>query len=105
VNYTIKINYDILKWQKCHGNSHVCNHINWKYIGFEVLMVVVMKNSISLETMPCSLFKVNQYFGGTSGLHLWDQRITQARKQHKAGSNQSLHYITEDRTHPIESIS
>jgi hypothetical protein len=94
VNYIIKINYYILKWKKCHRNSHVSNHIDWKHVGFEVLTAVVMKTSISLDTMSCSLFKVNQCFGRTS----W--RVTQAWNQHKAASNQNLHYITEDRTPP-----
>jgi hypothetical protein len=35
------------------------------FVGFEVLIVMVMKSSILWDVTPCSPFKVNQCFGGT----------------------------------------
>jgi hypothetical protein len=37
----------------------------------------------------CSLLKGNQRFGGTSCLHLWGRRISQARNQREAVRKQS----------------
>jgi hypothetical protein len=34
------------------------------FVGFEVLPAVVLESSIFWDTTPCSLLKVNQYFGG-----------------------------------------
>jgi hypothetical protein len=55
------------------------------FVGFEVLTVVVMKNSIFLDTMSCSPLKVNQCFGETCCVCLQGQRIRQARNSVKAG--------------------
>jgi hypothetical protein len=35
------------------------------FMGFEILTVVVMKNSIFWDIMLCNPFKVNLHFGGT----------------------------------------
>jgi hypothetical protein len=57
-----------------------------KDIWFEVLTAMVMKSSFSWNIMPCSPFKVNRYFGGTSRVRLQTWRISQARSQYKIGS-------------------
>jgi hypothetical protein len=49
------------------------------YVGCEVLIAVVMKSSMFWDITPCSLFKVNRRFGGTSCLHLHGRRILQVR--------------------------
>jgi hypothetical protein len=49
--------------------NHHCENLKSSkrktYVGFEVFAAVVMKSTIFLVTMPCSLLKVNQSFGGT----------------------------------------
>jgi hypothetical protein len=62
-------------------------------VGFEVLKAVGMKSSISWDTTPCILLKINRRFRGTCWLHLHGQRISQARKQHEAGRKQSSAYL------------
>jgi hypothetical protein len=39
---------------------------------------------------PCSLFKVNHYFGGTYRLHVQGRRMSQSRNQHEASSSTGL---------------
>jgi hypothetical protein len=59
--------------------SLLCNHLfPCHFVGFEALRVVVMKNPVFWDIMPCSPFKVTQHFGGTCHLHLQDWRISQA---------------------------
>jgi hypothetical protein len=70
-----------------------------KYEGFEVLTTVVMKISIFWVRTSYSPLKVNQGFGGICRLHLQGRRISQARKQRKAGSKQSSEMET---THSSE---
>jgi hypothetical protein len=48
-------------------------------VGFEVLTVVVMKNTIFWDITPCSPLKVNRRVGGTYRLDLQGQRINRAR--------------------------
>jgi hypothetical protein len=43
-----------------------------------------VKSYIFLDITPCSLFKVNQRFGGACRLHLRGREIIQARYQHEA---------------------
>jgi hypothetical protein len=50
-----------------------------KFVGFEVLTAVV----IFWDTTPCSLWKINQSFGGTYRLNLQGRRISRARNQHE----------------------
>jgi hypothetical protein len=59
-------------------------------VEYKVITAVVMKSSIFSETAPYSLLKVNQCFGGTCHLHLQVQRISQARNQSEADSNEKL---------------
>jgi hypothetical protein len=44
--------------------------VNYSFVRFEVLTVVVVKSTIFWTIMPCSLLKVNRRFGGTSFYHL-----------------------------------
>jgi hypothetical protein len=50
-------------------------------VGFEVLIAVIMKNTVLWDITPCSPLKVNWRFGGTCHLHLQGRRITRARNQ------------------------
>jgi hypothetical protein len=50
--------------------SLTCFESKNSFVGFEVLTVAVVKNSIFWDMMPCNLFKVNHYFRGTYCLHL-----------------------------------
>jgi hypothetical protein len=47
---------------------------------------VVMKSSVFLDIMPCSLLKVNQRFRRTRHIHFQSRRISQARNQCEASS-------------------
>jgi hypothetical protein len=40
------------------------------FVGFEVLIAVVMKNNIFWDITPCCPLKVKQRFGGPYRLHL-----------------------------------
>jgi hypothetical protein len=64
------------------GSEHRCS------VGFEVLTVVVMKNSVIWDITPCSPLKVNRRFRGTSRVHLQGRRISEARNQCEAGGKQ-----------------
>jgi hypothetical protein len=59
---------------------HLKSNISFN-AGFEVLTVVVMKNSIFWDITPCSPLRVNRRFGGTHRLHLQGRRISWARNQ------------------------
>jgi hypothetical protein len=59
-------------------------------VGFEVLTVVVMKNSVFRDITLCSPLKVNGRFKGTYHNHLQVRTISQARNQHEADSKQGL---------------
>jgi hypothetical protein len=50
-----------------------------------------MKSSVFWDIMLCSPLKVNKYFEGKCCLHFQGKIISQARKQHEAGSKQSNH--------------
>jgi hypothetical protein len=52
-----------------------------KYVGFEVLTVVVMKSTIFWDITPCSPLKVNWRFGETHCLQLQGRILSQARNQ------------------------
>jgi hypothetical protein len=54
------------------------------YVWFDILTAVVMKSSICWDTTPCSPLKANRRFGGICRLHIQDQRINQARNQHRS---------------------
>jgi hypothetical protein len=64
-------------------NNHHHNYNNFDFrleqraqnVGFEVLIVVVVKSSIIWDKTPCSPLKVNQCFRGTSCLHLQSSRV------------------------------
>jgi hypothetical protein len=61
------------------------NRNNYKSCtGFEVLRVMVMKNSVFLDITPSSMLKVNWHFGGICDLHHQGWTISQARNQHEA---------------------
>jgi hypothetical protein len=47
------------------------------FVGFEVLIVVLMRSSVLWRIMICSLLKFNWPFGGTYCLHLQGRRISQ----------------------------
>jgi hypothetical protein len=47
-----------------------------KYLGFEVLLALVMKSTTFWDIAQCSPLKVNRRFGGTYRLHLQDQKIS-----------------------------
>jgi hypothetical protein len=73
-------------------------------VGFGVLTVVVMKNSIFWDITRLSPLKVNRPFGGTCRLQLQVRRISQARWEYESGAKQSsidfqttLCYVPEDR--------
>jgi hypothetical protein len=55
------------------------------FVGFQVLVAVVMKSSISCDIMSCSPLKVNGSFGGTFCLLLQRRRISQARNEREGG--------------------
>jgi hypothetical protein len=55
-------------------------------MGFEVLMVMVMKSSTFWGVMPCSQLKVNSRFRGKCHLDLLGLRESQMRNQHEAVS-------------------
>jgi hypothetical protein len=59
-------------------------------IGFEFLIVCVMKSSGLFDITPSGTLLVNRRFEGTYHLHLQGRRISQARNQHEAGSKQSF---------------
>jgi hypothetical protein len=63
-------------------------------VGFEVLRAVVMKCSIFWDITTCSPLKINRRFGGICRLHIQGRRISQARNQREAGSNQWLACFT-----------
>jgi hypothetical protein len=48
-----------------------------------------MKSTVFWNVMLFSLMKVNPYFRGTHCFHLQDQRVSQVRNQHEAGSKQN----------------
>jgi hypothetical protein len=50
------------------------------------------QSSIFWDITLCSSLKVNQRFGGTCRLHVQD-RISQARNRHEAGSKQSSGFL------------
>jgi hypothetical protein len=56
------------------------------YVGFEVLIAVIMKCYIYWVIISCCSAKVHRYFEGTCCPHLQGQGINQARNQHEAGS-------------------
>jgi hypothetical protein len=45
-------------------------------MGFEVVTVVVMKDTIFWDITPCSPLKVNRSFGGKYRLHLQGRKIS-----------------------------
>jgi hypothetical protein len=50
----------------------------------------MVKSSVFWDLSPCSLVEVNLHFGGgTYGLYLQCQSLSQARNQREAGSKQS----------------
>jgi hypothetical protein len=51
-----------------------------KYVGFEVLTAVVMKNIIFWDITPCSPLSVNRRFGGTYRLHFHSQKNKPSKK-------------------------
>jgi hypothetical protein len=57
-----------------------------KFVGFEVLTVVVMKSCVFKDITPCSQSKFSRGFGGTCRLHLQFRGISQARNQHEVNS-------------------
>jgi hypothetical protein len=60
------------------------------YVGFEVLIAVIMKSTIFWDITPCSKLKVNQHFRGTYRLHLQGWRVSKARYQNQAGSGLTI---------------
>jgi hypothetical protein len=59
----------------------------------EVLTAKTTKSYIFLDTTPCSLMKVNRWFGGNYRLRLQVRRISQARNKHRNWSAEK-HRIT-----------
>jgi hypothetical protein len=66
----------------------------WKYVPwfivFEVLAVVVMKNTVFWDIKPYSLLNVNGRFRGTHRLHLPDRRISRARYERESRREAAL---------------
>jgi hypothetical protein len=63
-------------WGRSTERKKMCILVS---VGFEVLTAMVMKNSISWDTKPCSPLKVNRSFGGICRLQLHGRRISQER--------------------------
>jgi hypothetical protein len=61
---------------------------NLQYVGFADVGTVTMNSSLFWDMTPCSPVKVNRRFGRTYRLHLEGRRVSQARNQHVAGSQQ-----------------
>jgi hypothetical protein len=55
-----------------------------KFVGFEVLTVVVMNSTVFWDILPCSPLKVNRRFGRIYRLHIQGRRISRARNQHES---------------------
>jgi hypothetical protein len=68
------------------------------YVGYEVIVAVVMKGSIFWNLTACSPFKVNRRFEGTYRLHLQCRRIREGRNQHEATSQ---HHLTHNGLHGL----
>jgi hypothetical protein len=97
-------------WYVGNFNDAVTNSDCIVDTGFEVFTPVVMESSVAGDITSYSLVRPNRRFGGICH-HLQSQRISQARKQHEAGSSAScslgksldfqrttLAYVPEDRT-------
>jgi hypothetical protein len=57
-----------------------------QYNAFELITAMYVKSYMK----PCGPVKATRSFGGTYRLHLQGRRISQAKKQHEAGSKQIL---------------
>jgi hypothetical protein len=69
-------------FQSVKSNWKQTEHkINKQNVGFEILIPVVMKNSVFYDITPRSPLRANGHFGGTCRLHLQGRRISQARNQ------------------------
>jgi hypothetical protein len=60
------------------------------YVGFHVLIAVVMKDSIFWDITSCSPLKFNRRFGGTRRFGIQDEIVSQAKSSERSAD---FHYI------------
>jgi hypothetical protein len=65
-----------------------------KFVGFEVLIAMVMNSPVFRDITPYNPLKFDRRFGGSCRRHPQDLIIRQARNQHEAGNKHIFSDIT-----------